>query len=57
MPLDDPRRIKCSRTAPPGIFQFESSGMHGILHKAKLKRLGDLIALSALKSRSLRAGW
>ncbi|HET6485929.1 MAG TPA: DNA polymerase III subunit alpha, partial [Spirochaetia bacterium] len=49
IPEDDPAtyRMFCEGKST-GAFQFESSGMQGVLRKAKPGRIEDLIALNAL---------
>ncbi|HTZ50905.1 MAG TPA: DNA polymerase III subunit alpha [Spirochaetia bacterium] len=49
IPEDDPATFKmfCEGKST-GAFQFESSGMQGILKKARPSRIEDLIALNAL---------
>jgi DNA polymerase-3 subunit alpha len=49
IPLNDAKTYKLYGDGQTyGVFQFESSGMHELLRKAKPERLDDLIALNAL---------
>jgi DNA polymerase-3 subunit alpha len=49
IPEDDPRTYAMlSEGRATSVFQFESSGMQGILKQAKPNRMEDLIALNAL---------
>src|SRR4051812_15676683 len=49
IPLNDEKTYKLFGDGQTyGVFQFESSGMRGLLRKAKPERLDDLIALNAL---------
>ncbi len=49
IPMDDPAtfRMFCEGKST-GAFQFESSGMQGVLKRARPSRIEDLIALNAL---------
>ena len=49
IPLDDTKTFALFGDGQTfGVFQFESSGMRGLLRKARPERLEDLIALNAL---------
>jgi DNA polymerase-3 subunit alpha len=49
LPLDDPRVFKLFAEArTEAVFQFESSGMKGMLRDARPTRLEDLFALNAM---------
>ena len=49
LPFDDPRVYKLFTEArTEAVFQFESSGMQGMLREARPSRLEDLIALNAM---------